>query len=172
MLENSIFAILALFMIFGTLGMISFKQTIYSAFSFLLSMIALGGIFALLNNSFLFLAQIMVSVGAVVVLSLMVIVSINAKDENLPDEPHKIKWMLLSSFLVSPFVYLLYSALTTGSKSFEKSKDGYGSLKAMGETLFSDFVLPFEIVSILLLTAMLGAIVIAREDKKEDKQNG
>jgi NADH-quinone oxidoreductase subunit J len=167
-LENSLFAILALFLVGGSAGMLWSKQTILSAFGFLIAMLAMAGIFALLENSFLFLAQIMVSVGAVVVLSLMVITSINMKEENLPDEPHKLRWMLLSAVLVTPFSLLMYKSLVHVNRSFEVSGEGYGTLKMMGGELFDQWVLPFEIVSVLLLAAMLAAIVIARKESNHD----
>ncbi len=167
MLENSIFAILALFLLGGSLMMLWSRQTIQSAFGFLIAMLAMAGIFALLQNSFLFLAQIMVSVGAVVVLSLMVITTINLKDENLPKESRKLPWMLLSALLVAPFSLLMYKSLVSLHQGFESSKEGYGSLKMMGEELFTGWVLPFEIVSVLLLAAMVAAIVIARKEPVE-----
>ncbi|MGB5964869.1 MAG: NADH-quinone oxidoreductase subunit J [Sulfurimonadaceae bacterium] len=168
MLENSIFAVLALFLLFGSAGMIGFRQTLFSAISFMLAMLALAGMFALLDNSFLFLAQIMVSVGAVVVLTLLVIVSVNIKEANLPKEPAKFRWMLLSTLLVAPLAMLIYKALTHMHYRWAKTEEGYGSLKMMGMTLFHDWVLPFEIVSILLLAAMVGAIVIARKEQPND----
>lgn len=168
MLENSIFAVLALFLLFGSAGMVTFRQTLFSAISFMLAMLALAGMFALLENSFLFLAQIMVSVGAVVVLTLLVIVSVNIKEANLPKEPAKFRWMALSALLVTPLAMLIYKALTHTHAAFEKSKEGYGSLKMMGTTLFYEWVLPFEIVSVLLLAAMVGAIAIARKDPHYD----
>lgn len=172
MLENNIFIILSLFLVGGSLGMILFKETIFSAFSFLVAMLALAGEFALLNNSFLFMAQIMVSVGAVVVLGLMVIITLNKQDKNLPNEEHKFLWIIFSTILVLPFSLLLYKALSSLHLSFEETKEGYGTLKMVGETLFSRWVLPFEAVSVLLLSAMVGAITIARKDdysKKEEK---
>ena len=169
MLENSIFAILAIFLLMGSLGMIMFKQTLFSAISFMLAMLALAGMFALLQNSFLFLAQIMVSVGAVVVLSMLVIVSVNIKEANLPKEPAKFRWMILSAILVTPVAMLIYKALTHVHTVFEKTTtEGYGSLKMMGATLFHEWVLPFEIVSVLLLAAMVGAIVIGRKEQPYD----
>lgn len=168
MLENSIFAILALFLLTGSMGMIIFKQTLFSGVSFLFAMLALAGIFALLDNSFLFLAQIMVSVGAVVVIALLVIISINVNGRNLPREPGKFKWMILSALLVTPFGLLMYKSLTYMHRTFAQTEPGYGSLKMMGATLFSDWVLPFEIVSVLLLAAMLGAIIIARKEPTHD----
>lgn len=168
MLENSIFAVLALFLLLGSAGMIGFKQTLFSAISFMLAMLALAGIFALLDNSFLFLAQIMVSVGAVVVLTLLVIVSVNIKEVNLPNEPFKFRWIFLSALLVAPLAMLIYKALTHVHYTWAETEEGYGSLKMMGMTLFHDWVLPFEIVSVLLLAAMVGAIVIARKEQSHD----
>ncbi|RLA72788.1 MAG: NADH-quinone oxidoreductase subunit J [Epsilonproteobacteria bacterium] len=164
MLENSIFVILALFLTGGSLMMLWSKQSILSAFGFLIAMLAMAGVFALLENSFLFLAQIMVSVGAVVVLSLMVIITVNMKDEDLPDEPKKLRWILFSAILVAPFSFLMYRALTHMHQSFGVSQEGYGTLKSMGGELFSHWVLPFEIASVLLLAAMVAAIVIARKE--------
>jgi len=136
-----------------------------SAFSFMTAMLALAGMFALLENSFLFLAQIMVAVGAVVVLTLLVIVSVNIKESNLPEEPLKFRWMLLSALLVTPLALLIYRALTHMHRGWAETAEGYGSLRMMGQVLFHDWVLPFEIVSVMLLAAMVGAIVIARKEE-------
>jgi len=169
-LEISIFTILALFMLGGSIAMISNKQTLFSAFGFLVAMIGLAGMFALLDNRFLAIAQIMVSVGAVVVLSMLTILTVNAKNENLPDEPHKYKWILFSSLLVLPFTLLMYKSTSALYQSFSTME--VISSKVLGKLLFSEWVLPFEIVSILLLAAMVGAIVIARKEhmKKDDTE--
>ena len=171
MLEISIFAILALFMLGGSIAIITNRQTLFSAFGFLVAMIGLAGMFALLDSRFLALAQIMVSVGAVVVLSMLTILTINAKRENLPYEPNKYKWIAVSSLLVLPITILIYKSTTALYQNFS-SMDAISS-KVVGRLLFSEWVLPFEIVSILLLTAMVGAIVIARKDtmKKDNNKN-
>lgn len=162
-LELSIFSILALFMLGGSIAMITSKQTIFSAFGFLVAMIALAGIFALLDARFLALAQIMVSVGAIVVLSTLTILTINMKEKNFPHEPNKYKWVFFTSILVLPITVLLYKSTTAMYEQFASME--VVTSKVVGSLLFSEWVLPFEIVSILLLTAMLGAIVIARKDK-------
>ena len=169
MLEISIFSILAMFMLGGSIAMITNKQTLFSAFGFLVAMIGLAGMFALLDSRFLALAQIMVSVGAVVVLSMLTILTVNAKEQNLPHEPNKYRWIIFSSILVLPFTLLMYKAMSWAYDSFA-AMDSVNS-KVVGKLLFSEWVLPFEIVSILLLTAMVGAIVIARKEnpKKEER---
>lgn len=163
LLEISIFTILALFMLGGSIAMITNKQTVFSAFGFLVTMIGLAGIFALLDARFLAIAQIMVSVGAVVVLSMLTILTINMKEENLPQEKHKYKWILFVTIIVLPITLLIYKSTTLMYEHFA-SMDAVTS-KVVGSLMFSEWVLPFEIVSILLLSAMLGAIVIARKDK-------
>lgn len=162
MLEISIFTVLALFILGGSIVMITNRQTLFSAFGFLVAMIGLAGMFALLDSRFLALAQIMVSVGAVVVLSLLTILTINVKSDNLPLEPNKYKWILFSSVLVSPITLLIYHSTTALYQSFSTMETI--SSKVVGKLLFSKWVLPFEIVSVLLITAMVGAIVIARKD--------
>ena len=163
-LQLIIFTILALFILGGSFTMISVKQTYISAFGFLVAMLGLAGEFALLESRFLAIAQIMVSVGAIVILSILTILTINAKEENLPHEPYKFQWIIITSILVLPFTFLLYKVLKTLPEYFS----GVETInsKVVGNLLFSQWVLPFEIVSILLLTAMLGAIIIAKQKLK------
>jgi NADH-quinone oxidoreductase subunit J len=148
-------------MLGGSIAIITNKQTVFSVFGFLIVMIGFGGMFALLDNRFLALAQIMVSVGAIVVLSMLAVLSVNVQDKNLPHEPHKYRWIIFSSILVLPFTYLIYKTLSSLTKEF--TQNGFTS-KDIGNELFNSWVLPFEIVSILLLTAMIGAIVTARKE--------
>jgi NADH-quinone oxidoreductase subunit J len=166
-LETNIFLILSLFLLTGAVMVLWSRQTVLSVFGFMIAMLSMAGIFAVLGNSFLFLAQIMIAVGAVVVLSLIVIMTINLRDEALPKEPHKLKWILLAIVLVSPFSVLMYRSLVHLHRSFEQSGEAYGTIQAMGSELFSRWVLPFEIVSVLLLAAMVAAIVIARKESKQ-----
>ena len=162
MLESIIFSILALFLVIGAISMISFKQSVYSAISFLLVMIAMAGMFALLHQSFLFLAQILVSVGAVVTLSLMIITSINIKRDNLPKHRVSPKSIFLSSILILPIILVIFKAISSLDIKFVEVDSSFGAIQSIGTTLFSNWVLPFEIVSILLLSALIGSIIISK----------
>ena len=167
MLELSLFFILALFTLGGSITMVVSFQPLFSAFGFLIAMLGLAGIFALLNNQFLALAQIMVSVGAVVILSMLTIMTVNAQAKNLPKEPYKFIWILLSSFLIAPITVLIYTQLSTLPTTLKGAETI--TAKVIGNALFTDWVFPFEIVSILLLTAMVGAIVIGRKHLLDTK---
>jgi len=161
-LENSIFYLLSLFLLGGSIGMVINRHTVFSAVSFMLAMIALAGMFALLQSSFLFLAQILVAVGAVITLSLLVIVSVNVQLDNVPDEPRKWLWIAGATVLVIPFTLLLIEAISQSGLVFAPLDKEFGSIHAIGAELFSDWVLPFEWVSILLLVALVAGIVISQ----------
>ena len=163
MLENSIFIILAIFLLAGSITVIWAKSIVYNAFGFLIALISVSGLFALLNNSFLFLAQLMVSVGAVVVLTLIVIMTMNLKDENMPKEPYKNLWISVSTLLLIPFFVLLYKGISKIG-DFKETNESFADIKSLGEVLFNNWILPFEIVSILLLSALIGAIIIGRKE--------
>ena len=169
MLELSLFSVLALFMLGGSVAMLLNTQPLFSAFGFLVAMLGLAGMFALLDNQFLALAQIMVSVGAIVVVSMLTILAVNAKKENLPKEPYKYRWIIITSLLVSPLTLLMYKSMTLLHEKFHGID--MVDTKVIGSLLFSRWVLPFEIISVLLLSAMVGAIVIARtkQTKVEDR---
>jgi len=163
--ENSIFYTLGVFLITGSLLAIAAKESVYNLFGFLIAMIALAGLFGLLDNSFLFLAQIMISVGAVSVLGLIVMMTVNLKFENQPYEPNRVRLVFLALILEIPLGLLLAKALFSLDMQITPLLDGYGGLKDLGKTLYAEWIVPFEIVSILLLVSMIASIVIARKEK-------
>lgn len=167
MSETIIFYTLALFLLGGASGMITARRTIFSAASFMLSMIALSGMFALLHQSFLFLAQLLVAVGAIITLSMLVIVSVNISERYIPKEPHLGRALLLGAMIAAPIVALIVAALRAHfTASFASVPEDFGTLASIGATLFSAWVLPFELISLLLLAALIGAVVISRKGER------
>ena len=168
MAETVVFLILSSFLFVGAGAVVLARSPYANAFGFFVASLAVAGLFALLHLSFLFLAQILVSVGAVVVLTLIVVLTINLKEEKTPKEPLKWLWIVGSSIVAAPFGWLLYRALVSLAQPFEKVPDTYGETKTTGLALFGDWVLPFELLSVLLLAAMVGAIVIGRKEQSYD----
>jgi NADH-quinone oxidoreductase subunit J len=161
-----VFSILALFAIGGALGMILFAQPIYSALSLIMSILALAGVFALLSAPFLFMVQIILYAGAIITLLLFIIMFLNIKNDELPDEPNKISTILLGAVLLIPFNVLILKAFyTLPSKPMNLMGQDFGSIKNFGTELFTNWLVPFELISILLLAALVGAVVLARKDK-------
>lgn len=163
-MSDILFFTLAVLAIAGALGMVSFLQPMYSAISFVICLIALAGIYALLGSSFLFAVQIIIYAGAIVSLILFIIMFLNIKPENLPKEPKKNSYLLVSSISVLPFSYLLIYVLEFLPEPKELPEH-FGEIKNVGLSLFNDFLLPFEAISMLLLISLIGAIVLAQKEE-------
>ena len=166
-LQNEIiFVILSLLAIVSSIVMISAHRPIDSALSFIVTLISIGALFALLNATFLFIVQIIIYAGAILSLIIFIIMFLNIKDENLPDEKNKIKWLMGTSFIILPFSAILIDLILRSD--IEKnvvSADNFGTIHDVGLTLFSKWVLPFELVSILLLVALVGSVTLAKREK-------
>lgn len=167
LLSTVIFFILTGTSLISASAMIYFKQPINSALSFIVTLLSIAGLFALLGGSFLFLVQIIIYAGAVVTLILFIIMFLNIKEENLPHEPYKAKWVLLMSLLVSPFALMLISTVNTIDFA-PLHLQNFGSIKAVGMTLFNQWIFPFEMISILLLIALIGVVILAKKEEGHD----
>lgn len=159
-----IFIVLALISIFGGYGMVAYKQPIHSALSLIVTILALAGIFALLSASFLFMVQIIVYAGAIITLLLFIIMFLNIKQENLPDEKSKNSLILFGTILLIPFNLLIFKVfMNLPNKPLGIQENGFGDIKSFGDVLFNNWLVPFELISILLLAALVGAVVYARK---------
>lgn len=161
-----VFIVLAFFAVSGALGMILFAQPIYSALSLIVSILALAGLFALLSAPFLFMVQIILYAGAIITLLLFIIMFLNIKSDSLPDEPHKISTIVVGAILLIPFNVLILKAFNTlPDKPMHILGGSFGSIETFGIELFRGWLVPFELISVLLLVALVGAVVFARKDK-------
>jgi len=165
LLSDVLFFILALSTLGSAFAMIYFHQPINSALSFIITLLSIAGLFALLGGSFLFLVQIIIYAGAVITLILFIIMFLNIKEENLPYEPYKGRWILFMSLLIAPFTTVLISRVNTMAFS-PLHLGNFGTIKDVGMELFSHWVFPFEMISILLLIALIGVIVLAKKGEK------
>jgi len=160
-----VFVVLSIFAIGGGLGMILFSQPIYSALSLIVCLVALAGIFALLSASFLFMVQIILYAGAIITLLLFIIMFLNIKNDDLPDEPNKITTILVGGVLLVPFNMLIFKAFNTmPDKSMHILGEDFGDMQSFGIELFRNWLVPFELISMLLLAALVGAVVYARKE--------
>ena len=150
--------ILALFVVFN-------KSPIGSAVCLIGMMLGLAGVFILLQAHFLAILQIIVYAGAIMVLFMFVIMLLNLNDD---DTKWKIRErnIFLSSATGVLILGVLYKIVdvTIGSEFNSPAvvPENFGTVELVGTSLFTDFVLPFEVASILLLAAMVGAVVLAK----------
>ena len=149
------------------------RNPVTSAMFLVLTIISMAGLFVLLHAFFLAAVQIIVYAGAVIVLFLFVIMLLDLKEE----QRRKIKMFGLVGGLVSvgAILMIFIKSLTDHSSGFFPSQANgkaplppaiEGDTAALGKLLFTQYTLPFEIVSVLLLVAMVGVILLSKKDLK------
>ncbi|NEP44069.1 MAG: NADH-quinone oxidoreductase subunit J [Okeania sp. SIO2H7] len=159
------FGILAIMAIACALGVVLFSNIVYSAFLLAGVFLSISGIYLLLNADFVAAAQILIYVGAVNVLILFAIMLVN-KREDFKELPNA--WIgKAATAAVCAGVFALLGAMvvsTSWSISPQLASSEPGSIVVIGQHFFTDFLLPFELASVFLLMAMVGAIILARRD--------
>ncbi len=159
---DGLFILFTVFAVLGATGLVLFRHPMNSAMSFVITLIALAGLYALLNAKLIFALQLIVYAGAIMSLIIFIIMFLNIQMEDLPAEEGRLKYLIGGSLIVAPIGYFLSKI----AQSFSGSEttiigNGFGGVKEVGLVLFQDWLLPFEIVSILLLVALVGAVVLA-----------
>ena len=163
-IQQICFLVLAATVVGGAVGVVLLPNIVYSAFLLGGVFLAVAGLYLMLNASFVAAAQVLVYVGAVNVLILFAIMLVN-KRETMAAIPGLPVRRLLSGLVCGGlFALLLRVAYTTAWALPGPLPVGEEATIRIGEHLFSDYLLPFELASVLLLMAMIGAIVLARRD--------
>ncbi|MEH2259421.1 NADH-quinone oxidoreductase subunit J [Nostoc sp.] len=162
--------ILGVMMIGAAIGVVLFSNIVYSAFLLGGVFISIAGMYLLLNADFVAAAQILIYVGAVNVLILFAIMLVN-KRQNFVAFPNSwVRKVLTGVVSVGLFGLLSTMVLATPwTYSTAPVARGESSIVLIGEHFFTDFLLPFELASILLLIAMVGAIILARREYLPDQ---
>ena len=159
------FAILSLVIIIGSLGVVLLESIVYSAFLLGGVFMSVAGLYLLLNASFVAAAQVLVYVGAINVLIIFAIMLVNKKEDLTPIKNLNSRRIISTTICITLLSLLIRVDLSNVWKiANPKSSIGEESTIRIGEHLFSDYLLPFEVASVLLLMAMIGAIVLARRD--------
>ena len=159
------FLILSLVIIVGALGVILLDSIVYSAFLLGGVFMSVAGLYLLLNASFVAAAQVLVYVGAVNVLIIFAIMLVNKKEDLKPIDNLKSRRIISTSICLTLLSLLVrVDSTEVWNLASPSTSIGEDSTIRIGEHLFSDYLLPFEVASILLLMAMIGAIVLARRD--------
>ena len=159
------FALLFLVIIIGALGVVLLESIVYSAFLLGGVFMSVAGLYLLLNASFVAAAQVLVYVGAVNVLIIFAIMLVNKKENLKPINNVNSRRIISTSICLTLLSLLIRVDLTNvWDLAGPTNSIGEEATTRIGEHLFSDYLLPFEVASVLLLMAMIGAIVLARRD--------
>ena len=142
---------------------IALRNPVHSAVALVGNMFCLAALFALQSAHFLAALQVLVYAGAIMVLILFVIMLLNLRDDEL-GKPHKTATKVVGGCLVVWAVTLLVSVFSTVNAGPPAVLDSdFGTIEIIGRMMFSTYLLPFEVASILLLAAILGAVSIAKK---------
>lgn len=161
-----LFYFLSFLAIISALMVVVSKNPVHSVLYLILTFFAIAGHYILMNAQFLAAVHIIVYAGAIMVLFLYVIMMLNL---NAEVEPHKSKLLKIAAtfaggLLMVVMVGVIRSATeTTALNPVDKN---IGLIKNLGHVLYTDFMLPFEVSSILLLAAMVGAVMIGKKEIK------
>lgn len=158
------FGLLAVMMLGAALGVVLLSNIVYSAFLLGLVFISMAGLYILLNAGFVAAAQILIYVGAVNVLILFGIMLVNKRSEFVPIAKSWIGKVATAGVCVGLFALLSTVVLATTWNLSSATPVGDQAIVEIGKHFFTDYLLPFELASVLLLMAMIGAIVLARRD--------
>jgi NADH-quinone oxidoreductase subunit J len=169
MTEMAAFYVFGAIAIAASLLVIGQRNPIYSVLLLIASFGALSGLYLLLEAPFVAVIQIIVYAGAIMVLFLFVVMLLNAPREetDYDERVHPLLQpgpMRFGVALALALVVELWWALGRGSDSGSFPAGAVTSVAAIGRALFTDYAFPFEVTSILILVAMVGAVVLARRE--------
>ena len=161
-MEFGFFLLFAAVAIASALVVVIARSPVHSALALMVSLVQVAALFILLGSPFLAAIQIFVYVGAVMVLFLFVIMMLDVR------EAARVRF-LRGGTIPTLVVLVLLGAemliLLLGSERFpDAAAAGGGDLRALSTTLFTDYLFPFEVASVILLVALVGAIVLARSE--------
>jgi len=156
-----LFAILAVVAIASAIGMLLSRDAVYAALNLILNFATVAVFYLILDADFIALSQITVYAGAIMVLFLFVIMLLGA--ERLGTQS-RLSWqrplaIILGTLLLVEAAYVIFIRIGSQPQA-DPVSPGFGTPTSIGEVLFNEYLLPFEVTSILLLVAIVGAIVL------------
>ena len=158
-----IFISLAVLTIAGALGVVVARNVVHAALALLVSLIAVAGIYLVLFAEFLALVQVLIYGGAIIIVLMFAIML--TRNTDYPKISDNKQWPLAA---LAALAFLGVLAPSFIINKGEATKSHNASFVGIGESLFTTLAVPFEIASLVLLVALIGAIIIARSDEEEN----
>jgi NADH-quinone oxidoreductase subunit J len=162
-MEKVVFIIIAFIAIATAINIVLQRNPLYSALSFIITLASLSALYVTLRAQFIAAVQVIVYAGAIMVLFVFVIMLLNAPKQS--PQVQKQNWLV---FLALPFAGLMlaetYYVLQLVPAIRPAQETEFGTTASLGRALFTDYLLPFEVTSVLILMAIVGAMVLARRE--------
>jgi len=165
-METILFFVLAVFTLGGIVAMIVSRDQAHSALFLVFAFASLGGLFALLDAPFLAVVQIIIYAGAIMVLFIFIVMMIPPRKGASPERKKRaVRLALILAAVLAIELGFAVKDFATGSGSL--ASPGGPTPREIGRLLFTTYLYPFEITSILILAALVGAIVLAKKGESE-----
>lgn len=168
MIETLIFLLFALVAVGSSLVVVMHRNPVYSTMSLVVTLFSVAVLFVLLGAPFIGAIQILVYTGAILVLFLFVIMLLNITREETAVSQQKVQMggALLGALVFGGMLALLF---WNASRPMDPMTENLVDMKALARQMFGEYLLPFEIVGMLLLVAVIGATIAARKPPQPDK---
>ncbi|MDX2154717.1 MAG: NADH-quinone oxidoreductase subunit J [Bryobacteraceae bacterium] len=168
MLDTVFFYAFALLTLGGAILTVTRRNAVHSAMSLILSLLGVAGLYLLQHAEFLFAVQIVLYIGGIMVLFLFVIMLVNL-DQAEKEKQFNSQWPVALACVGVVTAQIVYF-LSKGMPAFKLApapaapvKPGAGNVEQIADVLFSDYLLPFEVASVMLLVAVVGSVMMAKK---------
>jgi NADH-quinone oxidoreductase subunit J len=167
LIDTVLFYVFALLTLGGGVLTITRRNAVHSAISLIVSLLGVAGLYLLQRAEFLFAVQIVLYIGGIMVLFLFVIMLVNL-DQAAKERQFNRQWLVAIAATMAVAAELAYF-LYRGKDAFHIAEGapaaaaGLGNVEMVADSLFSEYLLPFEIASVLLLVAVVGSVVMAKK---------
>lgn len=167
-MTHNLFYFLSFVAVLSALMVVFSKNPIYSVLYLIITFFAIAGHYVLLHAEFLAIVHVIVYAGAIMVLFLYVIMLLNLNTET---EPHKSNTLKVAATICGGLLLVVLVGSLKGAEVITAAQVNdpsvLGSVKNLGKILFNEFLFPFEVASVLLLTAMIGVVMLAKPERKK-----
>jgi NADH-quinone oxidoreductase subunit J len=158
-----VFYILAAVSILGAVLMVTRKNPLSSAFSLVLSLVALAGLFAMLLAEFIFVLQILVYAGAIMVLIIFTIMLLNLREDEIKETPVGKFQTVVLALICAACAFGFIQVFGEIPAADVAVPSDFGSIEGVGKLMLSDYLYVFELISVLLLVAIVGVVLLAKK---------
>ena len=158
-----LFYMFAALSVLGGLLMVSLRNPLSGAFALILSLVSLAGLFAMLQAEFVFILQVLVYAGAIMVLIIFTIMLLNLNKDELEEAPVGVLRLLFTALVCAVAAFGAIRVFGQVQMPVPELGADFGSIEGVGRLMLSDFLYPFEVISLILLVAVVGVVLLAKK---------
>lgn len=164
-MDQFLFFLVAFLAVSSAVYFVFARNPLYAILSLIVTMFSIAGMYILLNAQFLAIIQIIVYAGAIMVLFLYILMMLNLNKEDESKKNNTLKFVgVFTSMLLLIGILGVFRGVQEQHVVVENVDKGVGLTKNLGRLLFNEYVLPFELASILILAGIVGAVLIGKKD--------